>query len=163
MVKIKELTRDQIAVITSLHKAGVANKDIANTTGLSLRSVQRWTKKFRDAGGTDPPLQMKSTGRPRKTTQRAMQILKRQVDANPGITAPQIKKSNPVLLRGVSMRTVYRRLNDDLSSSHHNIHKKPGVTLEYRMDRNISFHRESIKSTKYLVSTCFWFIMRLTF
>lgn len=59
MGKVKELTSEQITAITSLCKAGKSNKEIASITGVSLRSVQRWTKKFRDCGNTDPPLPKK--------------------------------------------------------------------------------------------------------
>lgn len=91
--------------------------------------------KFRDVGGEDPPLQKKSTRRPRKTTPRMLKVLRRQVDANPRLTAPQLKEQNPNLLRDVSVRTVCRWLHDDLKFSHHNARKKPIVTLWQRKNR----------------------------
>lgn len=147
MGKVKELASEQIAAVTSLCKAGKSNKEIASITGVSLRSVQRWTKKFRDCGNTDPPLQKKSTGRPRKTTLRTLKVLRRQVDNKPCITAPELKEKNPLLLSHVSVRTVQRRLHDDLKFSRHTARKKPIVTLKQRKNR-VAFSKKYLQWDK---------------
>ncbi|XP_076047198.1 uncharacterized protein LOC143028681 [Oratosquilla oratoria] len=143
MGKEKQLTHDQVAAIAALCKAGKANKEIATITGLALRSVQRWAKKTRDAGGADPPLQNKPTGRPRKTTPRTLKVLRRQVDASPRITAPQLKEKNPKLLGHVSVRTVRHRLHD-LQFSHHNARKKPLVSIKQKKNR-VAFCRKYLQ------------------
>jgi len=102
----KHLKSDQIAAITALCKEGKSNTEISNTTGISLRSVQRWTTKFHDCGDTDPPLQKKQPGKPQKTSKRTLNVLRRQVDSQPRITAPELKERNPVLLADVSVKTI---------------------------------------------------------
>ena len=57
MGKGKHLKPDQIAVITALFH---------EYTGINLRTVQLWTKKFKDSLDGDVQLQRKQTGRPRK-------------------------------------------------------------------------------------------------
>ncbi|XP_064082559.1 uncharacterized protein LOC135198676 isoform X3 [Macrobrachium nipponense] len=135
---MEQLRPDQIASITSLCRAGKSNKEIACLTSLSLRSVQRWTKKFRDGGAVDPPLQGKSTGRPRKITTGTLKVLRKQVDADPCLRAPQLKEKNPVLLGNVSVRTVQRRLSDNLKISRCFAGRKPMITLRQRANR-VSF------------------------
>ena len=61
MGRAKLLSSDKIAVITALCKEGKSNKEIVESTGLKLRSIQWWTKKFHDAVDNDPPLQKRST------------------------------------------------------------------------------------------------------
>jgi len=102
----KQLKNGQIAAITALCKEGKSNTEISNTIGISLRSVQRWTTKFHDCGDTDPPLQKKQPGRPQKTSKRTLNVLRRQVDSQPRITAPELKERNPVLLADVSVKTI---------------------------------------------------------
>ena len=108
-----ELTKEQIAAVSSLCVAGKCNKDISIQTGITLRCVQRWTKKFKDAGD-DLPLQVKRAGLPRKTSKKTLKLLQRQVEAEPRITAKELKEKNPQLLQQVYVRTNQRRLKDDL-------------------------------------------------
>ena len=63
-----DLTSEKIAAITSLVTAGQFNKEIAIITRVSLRSVQRWTKKFFDCGQDDVTLQKKCPGKQWKTS-----------------------------------------------------------------------------------------------
>ena len=51
MGKGKQLRPDQIAVIGALCQAEKTNKQIRDITGISLRTIQTWTKKFRDTNG----------------------------------------------------------------------------------------------------------------
>ncbi|MPC99887.1 hypothetical protein E2C01_095332 [Portunus trituberculatus] len=88
----KELTKDQISGISTLSQVGKGNKEIAAITGVTLCSVQRWTKKCRDAGGSVPlPSEKKRTRRPRVTSTRTLKILKCQVDNEPRISAKELK------------------------------------------------------------------------
>ena len=70
MADAKDLTSEQIAVISSLYKAGKANKDISRISRVKLRSVQRWTKKMKDNGNSDTPARKKRPGRARVTSSR---------------------------------------------------------------------------------------------
>ncbi|XP_069971417.1 uncharacterized protein [Penaeus vannamei] len=58
----------------------------------------------------------------------------RQVESQPRITAPELKERNPVLLAEVSVKTIYRRLKNDLKFSHRIARKKPIVTLKQRQN-----------------------------
>ena len=64
MGKGKHLKADQIAVITALYQAGHTNPEISTQTGIYLRTVQVWTKKFRESPDGDVPLQKKPPDRP---------------------------------------------------------------------------------------------------
>lgn len=131
----KELTKEQIAVIASLRRVGKSNKQIATITGVTLRSVQRWTKNCREAGDADPPLQQKRPGGPRKTSQRSLKVLKRQVDLEPRISAKELKEKNPRLLHNVSVRTIQRRLHDDLRFQYRTPRRKPILTVKQKKNR----------------------------
>lgn len=139
-----ELRKEQIAAISSLCVAGKSNKDISIQTGIALRSVQRWTKKCRDAGGDDPPLQVKRAGKQRKVSKRTLKVLQRQVEAEPRITAKELKEKNPKLLQQVSVRTVQRRLKDDLCYEHRAPRRKPILTEKQRQKR-VQFCKKYLK------------------
>ncbi|MPD06228.1 hypothetical protein E2C01_102025 [Portunus trituberculatus] len=51
-------------------------------------------------------------------SKRTLKVLQRQVEAEPGITAKELKEKNPQLLQNVSVRTIQRRLKDDLCYAH---------------------------------------------
>ena len=87
MGKGKHLKADQISVITAPYQAGHTNPEISTQTGIYLRTVQVWTKKFCESPDGDVPLQKKPPDRPKKTRPRTLNILKRQVDNEPSITA----------------------------------------------------------------------------
>ena len=110
----KDLKEDQLSAITALVKGGKSNKEISTITSIPLRSVQRWTKRCRDAGGADPEPPRKRPGGVRKTTPRTLKILQRQVDREPRISAKELKHKNPQLLANVSLRTMQCRLHNNL-------------------------------------------------
>ena len=80
MVCDKLLKDTQIAQIVALHKQGVLTGDIANSVGVSTRSVQRWIKRFKEGGGEEIPEHSQSTGRPRKLTTRNENYVKLLVE-----------------------------------------------------------------------------------
>ena len=87
MGRHKNLTNEQIAAVTSLSKAKQSNKEISKITGINLRSVQRWAKKFRDSINGEVALQGKSTVRAREIGSRTLTILMREVENNPSLIA----------------------------------------------------------------------------
>ena len=114
MGKGKPLTPCQIAVITAFCKENKDNAYISDKTGVSLRTVQLWTKKIKESPDGTVLTHGKKTGRPRKTSQRSLNVIKRQVEAHPSITARQLKERNPVILGNVAVRTVRRILQKRL-------------------------------------------------
>lgn len=105
----KDLKFHQIAAISSLALTKKSNKEIATITGVSLRSVPGWTLKSWQAGDTTPTLQEKRPGR-----DRTLRVVQRVVKSSPRISSKEIKEKNPQLLQGASVRTVQRRLRDNL-------------------------------------------------
>ena len=87
MGRYKNLTNEQIAAVTSLSKAKQSNKEISKITGINLRSLQRWAKKFRDSINGEAALQGKSTVRAREIGSRTLTILMREVENNPSLIA----------------------------------------------------------------------------
>ena len=140
----KHLTPCQIAVITALCKAGHSNNFISQQTGVSSRSLQRWTKQFKDSPDGNVTLEEKIPGRPRKTSARTLNIIKRQVEVCPNITSRQLKEQNPELLGNVCTRTVRRRLHEDQGYTRCASRKKPLVTYKQRMNR-LQFARKHIQ------------------
>ena len=78
MGKAQILQPDQIGALTALCKAGHPNKEIAEITGISLKSVQRWSKKFRDLSDDNISLQKKSTDSLHKVIDQKGQIISYQ-------------------------------------------------------------------------------------
>ena len=87
MGRHKNLANEQIAAVTSLSKAKQSNKEISKITGINLRSVQRWAKKFRDSINGEVALQGKSTVRAREIGSCTLTILMREVENNPSLIA----------------------------------------------------------------------------
>ena len=59
-------------------------------------------------------LQRKSTGRPREVGPRTLDIIRRQVDITPTLSARQIRENKPELLSHVAIRTIQQYLCVDL-------------------------------------------------
>ena len=139
----KDLTKEQIKVIVSLHKAERPVREIARIVGVMRRCVQKWRRKFRMGGEVVTPQQKKRPGRVRKTSSRTLNVVKRQVDACPQITARELREQNPQLLGQVSVRTVQRRLHNDLEFRRRRALKKP-LTTPRQQELRVAF------ATKYL-------------
>ena len=155
MGKGKHLTIDKIAAIGALCKAKHSNKQIHALTGISLRSVQRWTKFFREMPrGSDKEVQKKQSGRPRKVDRRFLNSLKRQVDREPHLTARQLKQRNESL-SGVSVRTVSRILRRDLGFKCRRAKKKPLLTKRQKVNR-VKFSKAKLKWPKRKVRSILW-------
>ena len=144
MGKGKHLKIDQIAAITALCQAGHKNHEISTQTGINIRTVRSWTKKFRDSPNGEVQLQKKQPGRPRLTGPRTLNILRRQVDAEPSISARQLKERNSRLLSTVSIRTVQRRLHVDLEFRRRLAKRKPMITAKQKRDR-LNVAKEKIR------------------
>lgn len=95
-------------------------------------------------GGSDPPLQIKRTGPARKTPEGTLKLIQRQVEVEPRITATELKEKNPLLLQTVSVRTIQRRLRDDLCYERRAPRRKPILTEEQKQKR-IQFCKKYMK------------------
>ena len=84
--------------------------------------------------GTIPP-RKKGSGARRKTSPRTDKVLKREVLAEPSITAVELKKKHPDLLKKVSVRTIQHRLQKDLKLPARRAAKKPLLTEAMKKKR----------------------------
>ena len=134
MVKI-QLSLEQKSRALTLLEQGVSVIRVAADLGVTRMTVYR-LKKAGDAlpSGTTPP-RKKGSGRPRKTSPRTDFILKKEVKADPGITALEIKEKHPKLLQDVAVRTVQHRLQKDLKLPSRRAAKKPLLTDKMRKKR----------------------------
>ena len=81
------------------------------------------------------PCRKKGSGRPRKTSPRTDQLLKREVMSNPRITALEIKEKHSELLKKVTVRTIQHRLQKDLKLPTRRATKKPLLTENMKKKR----------------------------
>ena len=154
MGKGKHLRPGQIAVITALCQAEKSNIYISNYNGINLRTVQLWTKKFRESVDGDVQLQKKQTGRPRKVVPATLRLLKREIEKNPFITARKIRENNSVL-QDMSLHTIRKALRVDLQYKRRVAKRKPLLTARQKRMR-LALARDKIKcigihSEKYCV------------
>ena len=134
MGKNKLLSSDVIAQNIALRESGLQTKQVAEQIGVSHRSVRRWFSKFHENGGRDLPTHAKRLGRALKTSPRAMNIVKRELESNPRMTARKLKESNPEVFGNVSIRTVNRHI-ETLGYTSHRAIKKPMLKLTQRRKR----------------------------
>ena len=139
----KRLSQETIAQIIALKSAGHQAKEISAMTGVCIRQVHFWVARFREGGSIDTPTHKERGHRPKKTSSRAENILKRDIEKNPRLTARKVKENNPGVFSGVSVRTVSRRLHD-LEYRSHRPAKKPLLT-RIQKRRRVDFAK------KYLV------------
>lgn len=144
MGKNKLLSSEKIAQIIALHKANVQTKEIADVIGISERSVQRWVKSFKDGGSKEVPKHLPRTHPRRKIGPRTLNLIKRQVESNPRLTARLLKEDNPNLLGEVSERSVRRCVHDTLGFNTCSPRRKPILTFRQR-NKRVSFAKRYLQ------------------
>jgi len=138
MARYNVLTRDDIAAIASLHKAGHFTRDIAEQTGVTFRQVQRYVKRMTEAGDDKLPMKKKPPGKTHKTSLRTLRLVHRELECNPRVSARKIKEDNPRLLSNVSVRTLSRRIHDDLHYHSYKGRPKP-VVSDAQQQKRLAF------------------------
>ena len=131
----RQTSSEDVAAIIAMFNTGHTLKEISSETGVCLRSVQRLTKEYRDAGDGNLPVAKPKTGRHRIITPRTLSIIKREVDSQPSITAKEVKERNTSLLRNVSLRTVQRSLHDSIGYRRFRARQKPHLTPRQKKAR----------------------------
>ena len=86
-------------------------------------------------GCNELPTHSLGGGTSKKQPPQTLRLLKRQLDINPRLTAKQLKKENPKLLSTTSIRTIQRRLHDDIGYKKLEAKRKPLVTEKQRKKR----------------------------
>ncbi|XP_050699101.1 uncharacterized protein LOC126986769 [Eriocheir sinensis] len=135
MVRYQILSRDDIAAISALHQAGHSTRAISDQAGVSVRQVQRYVKRTGELGGNKIPAKKKPPGNTRKTSLRTLRVVHREVQRNPRVSARKIREDNLGLLSNVSVRTLSRRIHDDLQYLSYAARPKPVVTVAQEKKR----------------------------
>ncbi|MPC70053.1 hypothetical protein E2C01_064290 [Portunus trituberculatus] len=124
----KLISKAQILVSCALVRENKSNQEIGANTGTALRIVQHWTKIYREGGRDASPPPYKPEGRKRSVTQRTLNIIRKQLEANPRIHSKELKARNPALLAGVSERSVRRYVKRNLGYRSCRAVSKPCLT-----------------------------------
>ena len=98
----RQTTSEDVRAVIALFNKGHSTKEISSETGVCLRSVQRITQQYRDTGGQCLPAAKPKACRRKIIKPRTVNVLKRQVDTYPSITARAVKEINSILLGQVS-------------------------------------------------------------
>uniref|UniRef100_A0A0P4VQV0 Tc1-like transposase DDE domain-containing protein n=1 Tax=Scylla olivacea TaxID=85551 RepID=A0A0P4VQV0_SCYOL len=125
------LSEETILGICKLRETGFTNKEIAQLTGVSRRSVDRWLKAAREAPSGIIPLQKKPPGKHMKVSKDTLVAIKRQIDAEPRLSARELRDANPHLLGSVSERTVNRYIKCVRMNLPIQVVEKPLLTDRY--------------------------------
>ena len=156
MVRGIPLKASDIGGIAYLCKENYSNRHISDVTGVPIRTVQHWTKRFRDNGFNDiEPLHRLPPGPKPKLGEMTLRVLKREVDKSPRISARQLKERNPDLLSHVSLRTIRRVLQRDLHYKYRCAWKKPIVTRR-QMKNRVAFSKKGKDWTIAKYKTMLW-------
>jgi transposase len=75
--------------IVAAIERGMSKAQTARLFDVSLSSVKRYSRIAREGGSLEP---RKSTGRPRKTDQKAQLLLEKDVEERPAATIPQRRR-----------------------------------------------------------------------
>ncbi|XP_045114767.1 proline-rich protein 36-like isoform X2 [Portunus trituberculatus] len=112
----KRLPNHVILAIVSFFKDGHRIQDIAKITGVKVRSVRRWVKRYRD-GNCPIPLSTTDTKRPRvkcrtpATNHTTLTIIKGHTDSKPRQPHKQLKAGSPqsgaVSVKGQAQRRIH--------------------------------------------------------
>ena len=143
MGKARQLSSETIAQIIALKEAGKQTKEIADQLKVSDRGVRRYVARWREGGCNAIPTQKARSGRPRKTSRRADNVVKRDLEKCPRISARKIKENNCGLFSEVSVRTVSRRVHELGYTSHRPV-KKPILTCKQKA-RRVAYARKYLQ------------------
>jgi len=126
MRRSKQTTPRKRAVIVSYHKDELSIRKIANKCGVPKSTVAEIVKRFDITGKVDI---LKRSGRPKITSPRDDNMIKRLVVKTPSISSTEIKLELPSV---VSTRTIRRRLSDQFGLRSRRPAKKPLLNDQQR-------------------------------
>lgn len=100
--------------MVALYKRRKTKKEIINITGVGQITMYRWVQRFKDDSETFNPVLKLRSGSGRKVDQQTLNIMKRQTECDPHLTARELKKNNLGVFGEMFLRTVQRNLHDEL-------------------------------------------------
>ena len=131
----KYTTHDNIVRVIECHKLGMSSTEIEQQTGVKCRTVQNLVAKFKASGSTTLPTHGHRGGTKAKVSPKSLLVLKRDLDLTPCLSARKIKENNPLLFGECSVRTVQRRVHQDLGYRKIKAKRKPLLTKKHIKDR----------------------------
>ncbi|MPC62864.1 hypothetical protein E2C01_056955 [Portunus trituberculatus] len=96
----KLISKAQISVICALVRGNKSYQEIATNNGIALRTVQHWTKIYREGGRDALPPPYKPEGRKRSVSYITLNIIQRQLEANLHIHNKELQARNPLCWLG---------------------------------------------------------------
>lgn len=134
--------------ILALYKAGFSLPDISLCTGVKLRTVQRWVKRYRDNGGEELSNMQVRCGRKGICSPEVLEEIQRQLQINPRVTARQLQDANPALLSGLSLRTIQRWLREDMGVTRNSGWRKYYDLVLTKEEEEVSIYCPSMTPVK---------------
>ena len=125
----KDITPKKSSVIVAYAKDGLSYSEIARKVSVSKSAVGKVIKRYNETGGVSRSV---GSGRPRITSKRLDNTIRRAAIKNPFITSNEIAASLP---SPVSARTIRRRLLVDFKLPCRRPSRKPLLTKTQRMKR----------------------------
>ena len=100
------LTTEERARILALNEGGMAIRDIMTCTGRSRSCISVLIRLARELPAGELPVYRRRPGKRQVIAMRTWKLVRLDLYRNPFLTAFEIKERHPVLLFGVSVRTV---------------------------------------------------------
>ena len=119
MGRVKDITSKKAVVIIAYGKDGLSHRKIAGKVGVSQAAVGKIIKRHQECGGFE---RRTGSGRPRKTSPRDDNAMRRMAVRNPFVTSNEIAANLPFV---VSARTIRRRLLKDFKLPSRRPARKP--------------------------------------
>ncbi|XP_064103333.1 uncharacterized protein LOC135213282 [Macrobrachium nipponense] len=141
----KHITETQVAQVVALYKQEASTSEIAASVGVTVRTAQRWIKKFKDGGERAQPQVGTSTGRKRKLTNRDLRFLRIAIEKNPRASSKQLKEQNRKIFSHICARTLRKYIKDGLGYCCLTAKKKPLLTRRHIRNR-LSYARRMLKN-----------------
>ncbi|KAG7172976.1 Transposable element Tc1 transposase-like 2 [Homarus americanus] len=108
------LTREEKVRILTLIEEKVPVNEILRRTGRNEATIHRLKAVARDLPPASVPPAKPRSGRPHKTSKTTDALLRREVLKTPHITAAELQRNHPGVLRNVAQRTIQHCLQKEL-------------------------------------------------
>ena len=129
------LNNEERARILALREGGMLIKDIVTATGRSKSCIMTLLRLARHLEpGQLPPIKRRPGRRP-VVSMRTWKLVKLDLLRNPFMTAFEAKENHPILLQGVSVRTIARHMRMTLRMPCRRAARKPLITNKMRAKR----------------------------
>ncbi|XP_068225449.1 uncharacterized protein [Palaemon carinicauda] len=128
-------SRDNIIRIIECYKLGLIATEISVQVNVKCRTVSNIIAKYKAGGEKEIPVHTHGGGLLKKQSPRALRFIKSKLEANPTLTAKQLKESFPNVLGETRVRTIQKRISGDLGFKKVKAKKKPLVTEKQRKAR----------------------------